>query len=186
MVGFDDIWSGIYLLTFLASIVTFIISIAIVLAIYVIGSMSLSKMAVVTGHGHNKLIAWIPIINYWLMCNIAGIPVWALLLIFIPGVDVLFLIFLNACIVNRFINPQPQSNYTSTEAIKLGNIKAESLFMGFFMTVPIIRTILLAYYAFYYHAPSPVEMPPNSTMLPGRNPGDNSTMQQEEPRQVEL
>lgn len=164
MVNFGDIWSTIYLLTYLASVVTFIIGIVIALAIYVIGSMSLSKMAVDTGHGHNKLIAWIPIINYWLMCNIAGIPAWALLLIFIPGVDILFLIFLNTCVVNRFINPQPQPDYTSVEAIQLGNIKAESLFMGFFMTVPIIRTILLAYYAYYYHAPTPGEMPSNSTM----------------------
>lgn len=69
------------------------ITIIIVLAIYAYWSVAVMTMADKTGVP-NGWYAFIPIVNIWLMLNIARKPVWWLILFFVPFVNAIMAIVL--------------------------------------------------------------------------------------------
>lgn len=64
-----------------------------ILAFYVYFALTLQTIANKT-NTENGWLAWIPIVNIVLMCNIAKKPVWWIILCFIPLVNIVILIIL--------------------------------------------------------------------------------------------
>lgn len=61
------------------------------LAVYVFCAICL--MAIAKKLGSNEAwMAWIPVLNFYLMCRLAGRPGWWLVLYFVPGVNVVIII----------------------------------------------------------------------------------------------
>lgn len=71
-------------LFFLGTILCSCIFIAILYTYY---GISLTKIAEKTGQGENKLFAWLPILNIYLLTMIARKPGWWVLLFFLPIVN---------------------------------------------------------------------------------------------------
>ena len=68
-----------------------IIPLLFVLALYLFSAYCLLKIAQKTGHGERGWMAWIPIVNVFLMIQIAGKEWWWFLLMLIPFVGIIFL-----------------------------------------------------------------------------------------------
>ncbi len=58
---------------------------------YVVVAASLMVMAQKTGHGNEAWWAWIPILNMLLALRIAERPVWWIVLLLIPCIDLVFI-----------------------------------------------------------------------------------------------
>ena len=58
------------------------------IALYVYVAWCLMVIAQKTGHGDNAWMAWIPIINIILMLQVADKPIWWIILMFIPLVNI--------------------------------------------------------------------------------------------------
>lgn len=71
----------------------FMIYLMFLLAIYVYTALAVMTIAQKT-NTENGWLAWIPIANIVLMCNIAGKPVWWILLCLIPVVNIVIFILL--------------------------------------------------------------------------------------------
>lgn len=71
----------------------FMIYLVFILAIYVYTALALMTIAQKT-NTENGWLAWIPIANVVLMCNIAGKPIWWIILCFIPLVNIVIFIML--------------------------------------------------------------------------------------------
>jgi len=99
----------------------------IVLALYAFSAFCLQKIAQRTGHDDNSWFAWVPILNLFLMTQIAGKEWWWVLLMFIPYVNIIIV-----AIVWMGV----------TEA------RGKSPWLGLLMLVPAANLFLLAYLAF--------------------------------------
>jgi len=60
--------------------------------VYFYFSYSLYVIAQKTGHESNAWMAWVPVINTFLMLQIAGKPMWWFILLLIPIVNIVILI----------------------------------------------------------------------------------------------
>lgn len=59
-----------------------------VLALYVFLSYCISRIAKKTGHADKAIWAWIPVLNIILLLEIADMPLWFVILYFIPFVNI--------------------------------------------------------------------------------------------------
>lgn len=75
----------------------------------------------------NGWLAWIPIVNFFLMCKVANRPIWWALLIFIPFVNIFILIALWMAIAAARNKP---------------------VWLGIFIIIPLANLILSSYLAF--------------------------------------
>lgn len=73
------------LLAFTGGIMVFAIIIGLVIYIYY--ALALTKIAARTNTA-NGWYAWVPILNVYLMIQIGKVPAWTLVLILVPGVNV--------------------------------------------------------------------------------------------------
>ncbi|MCP4653336.1 MAG: DUF805 domain-containing protein [Candidatus Omnitrophica bacterium] len=64
-----------------------------VVALYVYYAICLQKIAEKT-NTENGWLAWVPIVNIYLLCTIAGKPGWWMLLCFIPYVNLAIMVYL--------------------------------------------------------------------------------------------
>lgn len=71
----------------------FMVFVVFFLVIYIYTALALMTIAQKT-NTENGWLAWIPIANVVLMCNIAGKPIWWVILCFIPIVNIVIFIML--------------------------------------------------------------------------------------------
>jgi hypothetical protein len=71
----------------------FLVMLVIFLAVYVYIALALQTIAKKT-NTENPWLAWIPIANIVLMVNIAGKPMWWVLMCFIPLVNIVFAVMI--------------------------------------------------------------------------------------------
>jgi hypothetical protein len=94
--------------------------------IYAFFAYCLQRIAVKSGI-QNAWLAWLPIVNLYLMCKIAGRPGWWMLFLFIPFVSLVFWVIIN---------------------IGIAQARAKSPWFGLLLFVPIINLFAFAYLAF--------------------------------------
>ncbi|MCL4472549.1 MAG: DUF5684 domain-containing protein [Actinobacteria bacterium] len=102
-----------------------------VVAAYVYYSFSLMTIAAKTST-ENGWMAWIPVLNLYLMCKIAGRPGWWLVLMLVPLVNVVMLVI-----------------------VWMGIAEARGFpgWWGIMMLVPLVNIIVPGYLAFTDHEP---------------------------------
>lgn len=98
----------------------------IVLAAYVYISLTIQIIANKTGTA-NSWMAWIPILNVWLLCEVGGKPGWWVLLMFIPLVNIIITIMLWSAV---------------SEA------RGKASWLGILMILPFLNIIVPGYLAF--------------------------------------
>jgi len=98
----------------------------IILAVYVYISFSIQRIADKTGVD-NSWMAWIPILNIWLLCEIGGKPGWWVLLMFIPLVNIIITIMIWSAV---------------SEA------RGKASWLGILMLLPFINLAIPGYLAF--------------------------------------
>lgn len=68
------------------------VNLVVVVICWVIGGITLSTIARKTGTP-NEIWAWIPILNILLMLQIADLPIWYIILFFVPCVNLFVIIY---------------------------------------------------------------------------------------------
>jgi uncharacterized membrane protein YhaH (DUF805 family) len=115
-----------------------IVTLAIVLVVYVYYAYSLMTIADKTSTGGGWM-AWVPILNIYLMCKVAGKPAWWLLVImFIPIVNLVMIVIL---------------------WMRIAEARGFPSWWGVLMIVPVINFIVPGYLAFAEHAEMPSGKP---------------------------
>lgn len=104
----------------LVSIILYIIS-------YLYFSITLMVIAGKTGTP-NGWMAWVPFANLFLMCNIAGKPLWMVIICFIPLINLIAFMLLWMAIAERRNKPG---------------------WIAFLMLVPLVQIFIPAYIAFF-------------------------------------
>lgn len=94
--------------------------------IYAYTAFSLQKIADKT-NTENGWLAWIPIVNIYLMCKIAELPGWWLILFFIPIVNIVILIII---------------------WMKIAEACKKSNWLGILIIIPIVNLAIIGYLAF--------------------------------------
>ena len=107
------------------------------LAAYVYYSFSLMTIAGKTGTEHGWM-AWVPILNLYLMCRIAGRPAWWLVLMLVPLVNIVMLVIV---------------------WMGIAEARGFSGFWGIMMIVPFVNIIVPGYLAFTDHEGIPTGRP---------------------------
>jgi hypothetical protein len=97
-----------------------------VIAIYIFWAYCLHRIAKKTGTP-NGWFAYIPILNYYLMCKVAGKPGWWLILLFLPFIQIIFVIII---------------------CIEIAKALNKPVWMGVVTLLPLIGLIVWAYLAF--------------------------------------
>ena len=103
-----------------------IVSMIISLAIYVYIAYSVMVIANKT-NTPNGWLAWIPIVNLYLMCKIADKPGWWLILFLVPLVNVVFLILV---------------------WMGIAQARGKASWLGILMIIPVVNLIIPGYLAF--------------------------------------
>jgi len=98
----------------------------IIFAAYAYISLSIQMIANKTGTD-NSWMAWIPILNIWLLCEVGGKPGWWVLLMLIPLVNIVITIMLWSAV---------------SEA------RGKASWLGVLMLLPFVNLIVPGYLAF--------------------------------------
>lgn len=109
-----------------ALIIVLIVELVLTLIIYAYFAICLMKIAKKTGTD-NAWMAWLPILNFFLMVNVSGKSLWWFLLLFIPIVNIIILVIIWMAIAKRLGKPE---------------------WLGILMIVPIANLIVPGYLAF--------------------------------------
>jgi hypothetical protein len=103
-----------------------IVQLIISLAVYAYIAYSLMVIADKTGTP-NAWLAWIPIVNLYLMCKIGGKPGWWLILFLIPLLNIVFLILV---------------------WMGIAEARGKASWLGILMIIPFVNLIIPGYLAF--------------------------------------
>lgn len=98
----------------------------ILLAAYVYISFSIQRIANKTGT-EGAWMAWVPILNVWLLCEIGGKPGWWVVLMFIPLVNIVITIMLWSAVCEA---------------------RGKASWLGILMLLPFLNILLPGYLAF--------------------------------------
>ncbi len=112
--------------TVMSSVVIFAL-LFIFLVLYAFSAFCLQKIAQRTGHDDNGWYAWVPILNLFLMVQIAEKEWWWILLMFIPYVNIVIIVIL---------------------WMGISEARGKSPWLGLLIVVPIAPLFLMAYLAF--------------------------------------
>jgi len=116
-----------------------VIILLVALAFYVYMAYALYTMAKKTNTQH-AWMAWVPLLNVYLMVKIAGKPGWWLVLFFIPFLNIVFAIIVWYYIAERLGKPG---------------------WVGVLMIVPLVNLVIPGYLAFSATTvPAPSAVPP--------------------------
>jgi len=118
--------------------VALLVMLALGVVLYIFSAYCLQKIAEKTGNEENKWKAWIPIVNLFLMVEIAGKEWWWVLLMFIPYANIVIFVI-----------------------IMMGVCEArdKSPWLGLLTLVPAANIFLFAYLAFSSDQAAPVPSP---------------------------
>jgi len=94
--------------------------------IYLCAAYCLQRIAGKTQTPHGWM-AYIPVLNLYLMCKIAGKPVWWIILMFIPIVNIVILILVYMAIAKAVGKPE---------------------WTGILQIIPVVNLVILSWWAF--------------------------------------
>jgi len=103
-----------------------VFSVIIAVAFYVYLSYSLQVIADKT-NTENSWMAWVPIVNLYLLCKIAGKPGWWIILFLIPLVNIV--VFIIVC-------------------MKIAELRGRAGWVGIIWVIPVVGLIVPGYLAF--------------------------------------
>ena len=98
----------------------------IVLVAYGYIAFSIQTIANKTGTD-NAWMAWVPILNVWLLCEIGGKPGWWVILMFIPFINIVMTVLI---------------------WMAVSDARQKSPFLGVLMLIPFLNLIVPGYLAF--------------------------------------
>lgn len=105
----------------------FLFALAIQVGIYLFFAYCLKVIADKTGHTENSWWAWIPIVQVLLMLQVAGKPLWWIVLLLIPLVNIVIGIIVMMAIAENRGKPS---------------------WVGLLVLIPFVNVLLLPYLAF--------------------------------------
>lgn len=94
---------------------------------YAYFAFCLQMIAGKTGNTEDSWMAWIPIVNIYLLCKMAGMPGWWVLLFFIPLVNIVIIVLV---------------------WMEIASALGKSNLLGLLMIIPFVNLIVLGYLAF--------------------------------------
>ncbi len=97
------------------------------IGVYIYLAYSLYVIAQKTGHEDNAWMAWVPIINVFLMLQIANEPMWWFILVLIPIVNIVIMIIV---------------------WMKIAEARNKPSWWGILLIVPFVNLIVPGYLAF--------------------------------------
>ena len=107
--------------------IAFLFTLVIQIGFYVFFAYCIKLIADKTGHRENSWWAWIPIIQVLLLLQVAEKPLWWLVLMFIPLVNIVIAIIVMMAVAEKRGKPS---------------------WIGILMIVPLVNIVVLPYLAF--------------------------------------
>ncbi len=121
-----------------------------IIAIYVYFGICFMKMAEKTGTA-KKWMAWVPILNYYLLVKIARKPSWWFILYFVPLVNIVIAVLVFMSICKQLNKPE---------------------WLGILTIIPVANIVLIGYLAFSKSGNQPVN-PTQTSQVPPVSPSND-------------